>query len=322
MVTQKINLDFVRKAHAILHTPGQQVEIRVLLKEGGAMSGRFDDETKMIEWLQSVDEPGVAVVWWSIQQLIPEPATNGLQHGKASGNDSVAARNGLIVDVDPVRDSDPASDAELYLACEKTNEVLHWLHTKQIQPRLAILSGNGFHIYIATDGWPNDGEHNGIAKSFIGMLSAKFSDGEVKIDTAPANPGRLGKVPGCIIRKGDEEEDRPHRMVGIEYVGNGAALTAEAVKALIDAEGHSIEVPRTGKKASGLDPDFDIYDFAEWCGVTVEHEFEKNGCTYYALEECPMAGHRHRGSLGKTCFIIGDSLGVCPRISLRCAEFS
>ena len=191
----------------------------------------------------------------------------------------------------------------------RQNEVLHWLYTKRIQPRLAILSGNGFHLYIATDGWPNDGEHNGIAKAFIGMLSAKFSDGEVKIDTATANPGRLGKVPGCISRKGDEEEDRPHRMVEIEYVGNGAALTAEAVKALIDAEGHSIGVPRTSKQASGLDPDFDIYDFAEWCGVTVEHEFEKNGCTFYALEPCPMAGHTHRGQLGKTCFIVGDGLG-------------
>ena len=81
----KLTLDDVRKAHAILHAPGQQVEIRVLLNEGGAMSGRFDDEAKMLEWLQSADEPGVAVVWWSIQQLIPEPATNGLQRGKASG---------------------------------------------------------------------------------------------------------------------------------------------------------------------------------------------------------------------------------------------
>jgi P4 family phage/plasmid primase-like protien len=307
--SQKINLDFVRKAHAILHTPGQQVEIRALLKEGGTLSGRFDDEAKMLEWLQSADEPGVAVVWWSIQQLIPEPATNVLQRGKASGNDSVAARNWLIVDVDPVRDTDPASEAELCLASEKTNEVLDWLRTKRIRPRLAILSGNGYHLYIPTDGWPNDVEHNGVAKAFIGMLSAKFSDGEVKIDTATANPGRLGKVPGCISRKGDEEEDRPHRMVGIEYVGNAAALTAEVVKALIDAEGHSIEVPRTGKKASGLDPDFDIYDFAEWCGVTVEGEFEKSGCTFYALEPCPMAGHAHRGQLGKTCFIVGDSLG-------------
>ena len=141
------------------------------------------------------------------------------------------------------------------------------------------------------------------------MLSAKFSDGEVKIDTATANPGRLGKVPGCISRKGKEEEDRTHRMVEIDGAGNAPALTIEGVKALVEAEGHSIRPARAPRKSAGLDPDFEIDDFAEWCGVTVEGEFEKNGCIYYALDECPMAGHRHRGALGKTCFIVGDSLG-------------
>src|ERR1700728_4983708 len=88
----KINLDEVRKAHELLHSPGQQVEIRVLLKDSGAMSGRFDDDAKMFKWLKEADEPGVAVVWWSIQQLIPEPATNDLQRRKASTNASVATR--------------------------------------------------------------------------------------------------------------------------------------------------------------------------------------------------------------------------------------
>ena len=316
----KINLDEVRKAHSILHCSGQQVEIRVLLKDGGAMTGRFDDEAKMFEWLKDADEPGVAVVWWSIQQLIPEPATNDLQRRKASTNDSVALRNWLIVDIDPEREADPASDSELYLAGVKTNEVLDWLETKGVVPRLVIMSGNGYHLYFATDGWPNDEEHNSVAKAFIGMLSAKFSDGEVKIDTATANPGRLGKVPGCISRKGKEEEDRTHRMVEIDGAGNAPALTIEGVKALVEAEGHSIRPARAPRKSAGLDPDFDICDFAEWCGVTVEGEFEKNGCTFYALDECPMAGHRHRGALGKTCFIVGDSLGF-ECFSDECSEY-
>ena len=69
--SQQINWNDVRKAHAILHQPGQQVEIRVLLKEGGAMSGRFDDEGKMLGWLKDADSPDVAVAWWTIQQLSP-----------------------------------------------------------------------------------------------------------------------------------------------------------------------------------------------------------------------------------------------------------
>ena len=137
-------------------------------------------------------------------------------------------------------------------------------------PRLAIMSGNGYHLYIATNGWVNDEAHNSVAKAFIGMLSAKFSDDKVKVDTATANPGRLGKVPGCISRKSKEEGDRAHRMVEIENAGNALALTAKSVKALVEAEGHSTQPARAPRKGAGLDPDFDIHDFAEWCGVTVE----------------------------------------------------
>jgi putative DNA primase/helicase len=306
----QISLNEVRKAHAILHRPGQQVEVRVLLKEGGAMSGRFDSEEKMLDWLKDADSPDVAAAWWSIQPLSPEPATNDLLRRKASGNESVAARHWILVDVDPVRATDPASEEEVHLASVKTNEVLDWLSSKGIVPRLALMSGNGYHLNFATDDWPNDEDHNRLAKTFIGMLSAKFSDAEAKIDSATANPGRLGKIPGSISRKGEEEEDRVHRMVEIEFAEPDApALTAQAVKSLIEAEGCSLQTARAPRKSACLDPAFDIYHFAEWCGVTVEGDFEKNGCTFYALDECPMAGHRHRGVRGKTCFIVGDSLG-------------
>lgn len=309
METTKINLNEVRKAHALLHSPDQQVEIRVLLKDGGAMTGRFDDDAKMFEWLKNADDPGVAVVWWSIQQLVPEVSTNDLQRRNGSTNESVAIRNWLIVDIDPEREADPASDDEVYLASVKVNEVLDWLGTKGIMPRLAVMSGNGYHLYLPTHAWPNDIEHNSVAKAFLGMLSSKFSDGKVKVDTATANPGRLGKVPGCISRKGKLDGDRAHRMVEIEFVADALPLNAEAVKVLVEAEGHSIQPIRAPQKSAGLDAEFDIHDFAEWCGVTVDGNFEKNGCIYYALDACPMAEHTHRGQVGKSCFVVGDSLG-------------
>jgi P4 family phage/plasmid primase-like protien len=305
----KINLDEARKAHAILHSPGHQVEIRILLKDGGAMTGRFEGDAKMFEWLKDADDPGVEVVWWSIQQLIPEPATNDLQRRKGSGNNSVARRNWIIVDIDPVRETDPASETEIDAAIQKTQEIVDWLAARNIGPCLATMTGNGYHLYFPTDGWANDEHHNNMAKVFVGMLDSKFSDNKVKVDTASANPGRLGKIPGCISRKGEEKEGRRYRTVEIESTADAPALTTEDVKAVAEAEGYPIQPTRAPRKSGGLDPDFDIYDFAEWCGVTVGGEFEKNGCTYYALEECPMAGHRHRGTLGKTCFIIGDSIG-------------
>ena len=216
----QINLDEMRKAHAILHSPGQQVEIRVLLKEGGAMTGQFDDDAKMFEWLKNTDDPGVAVVWWSIQQLITEPATNDLQRRKGSGNNSVARRNWIIVDIDPVRETDPASEAEINAGTQKVQEIVDWLAARDIGPRLATMTGNGYHLYFATDGWANDEHHNDMARVFVGMLDSKFSDDKVKVDTATANPGRLGKIPGCISRKGEEK-----RVAGIALLKSKALPT-------------------------------------------------------------------------------------------------
>jgi putative DNA primase/helicase len=318
-VSQQINLDDVRKAHATLHRPGQQVEVRVLLKEGGAMAGRFDNAEKMLGWLKDADSPDVAVAWWSIQPLIPEAVTNDLQRRKASGNDSVATRRWIFIDVDPVRESDPASDEELTAAESKYEAVLLWLNEHGMKPGMTAMSGNGFHIYVPVDGWPNDDEHNNLAKAFIGVLDAKFSDNRAKVDVATANPGRVAKIPGTVSRKGEHSAFRPFRTSSVLLSNAVAPYPATAIKSVVEAEGWKPQ-PKQTKKTSGLDPDFDIWEFAEWCGVTVEAEFEKNGCTFYALDECPMAGHRHRGSLGKTCFIVGDSLGF-ECFSDDCCEY-
>jgi len=308
IVEQTINLDDVRKAHRILHLPGQQVEVRVLLKKGGAMSGRFDSEEKLLDWLKDADSPDVAVAWWSIQQLGFEPATNDLQRRKASGNDCMATRRWIFVDVDPVRASDPASDEELAAAESKYQAVLLWLSEHGIEPGLTTMSGNGYHIFVPVDGWPNNEEHNNLVKAFIGVLDAKFSDDRAKVDSAVANPGRVVKIPGTVSRKGEPSAFRPYRTSAVLLSNTVAPYPASAIKSVVEAEGRKPQ-PKQTKKTSGLDPDFDIYDFAEWCGVTVDGEFEKNGCTFYPVDECPMAGHTHRGAPGKTCLIVGESLG-------------
>jgi P4 family phage/plasmid primase-like protien len=308
MEKTKINLNEVRDAHAVLHSRGQQVEIRVLLKDGGALTGRFDDDAKMFDWLNAADDPGVEVVWWTIQQLSPEPATNDLQRRKASGNDSMANRRWIFIDVDPVRESNPASEEELAAAESKYEAVLLWLSEHGIEPAMTAMSGNGYHIYVPVDGWPNDEEHNKLAKAFIEVFDATLSDNQAKVDAATANPGRVAKTPGTVSRKGEHSALRPYRISSVLLSKTVVPYPASAINSVVEAEGWKPQAKQT-EKTSGLDPDFDIYDFAEWCGVTVENEFDKRGCTFYALDECPMAGHRHRGALGKTCFIMGETLG-------------
>ena len=114
----------------------------------------------------------------------------------------MAARHWIFIDVDPVRETDPGSDEELAAAESKYEAVLVALRERGIEPGMTAMSGNGYHIYVPVDGWPNDEEHNSLVKAFIGMLDAKFSDDRAKVDAATANPGRLAKIPGTVSRKG------------------------------------------------------------------------------------------------------------------------
>jgi hypothetical protein len=259
VVPQQINLDNVRTAHSILHRGGQQVEIRVPIDGGGALSGRFDDERKMLHWLTEVDGPDVIVAWWTIQELKPEPATNDLQRRRGSGNESVAVRYWIFIDVDPVRDIDPASDEELGAAESKYNEALRWLCERGIEPSLTAMSGNGFHLYIAVDGWPNDKEHNDLVKAFIGVLDARFSDDRVKIDIVTANPGRLAKIPGTVSRKGQPTDARPHRLSRVLLSNAVTPYTTSTIQALVEVEGpiqqpKSLAPPKPLKKNGGSPP--------------------------------------------------------------------
>jgi hypothetical protein len=57
-VSQKINLDEVRKAHQILHACSGPTDLRVKTGQG-AMSGVFDDDVKLFEWIVVADESAV-----------------------------------------------------------------------------------------------------------------------------------------------------------------------------------------------------------------------------------------------------------------------
>ena len=328
-VPKRIDLADVQKAHQILHAPGQQVEIRVLIKDGYSMLGRFDNVAKMFEWLLAADhDPNVTAIWWTIQELSPESAPNNLERRYGSKNESMARRRWIFVDVDRAKKKDapasndrPASGEELAALESRFQVVLGWLEEHGITPSLTAMSGNGYHLFVPVDNWPNDAEHENLAKAFIRTLNTKFSDEKVNIDVATAHAGRLAKVPGTVSRKGDETSERPYRVSHVVNASEAAPHTAGQIRILVEAEGVVIKPAKPKKKRGGLDPEFDIEQFAEWCDVTVEADFEKNGMTYYAVDPCPMAGHTHRGQLGKTCFIVGDSLGF-ECFSDDCCDFT
>jgi hypothetical protein len=128
----------------------------------------------------------------------------------------VVRRHWLLVDIDPVRPSGiSATQAEHDAAHERAKQVMGYLGLLYgfCEPMYND-SGNGAHLLYPINE-PNTEEVRDAVAKFLKCLSAKFSCGQVKVDTTVFNASRIWRVPGTWSRKGDSVPDRPHRKAQI-----------------------------------------------------------------------------------------------------------
>ena len=74
------------------------------------------------------------------------------------------------------------------------------------------MSGNGWHLYYELDELINDSETTELIRQTLKLLAKRFNNALAHIDTVVGNASRITKVPGTIMRKGEESESRPFRM--------------------------------------------------------------------------------------------------------------
>ena len=75
-----------------------------------------------------------------------------------------------------------------------------------------LMSGNGMHLYILLDDIVNNESNKALIENVLKLLSEKFNNDIVHVDTCVFNAARITKVPGTIASKGPNTADRPHRM--------------------------------------------------------------------------------------------------------------
>jgi hypothetical protein len=73
------------------------------------------------------------------------------------------------------------------------------------------MSGNGWHLYYRLDQLSNDDDTKSLIHNVLKLLAKRFNNSVVNIDTVVYNASRITKVPGTVMRKGEETEDRPYR---------------------------------------------------------------------------------------------------------------
>ena len=160
---------------------------------------------------------------------------------KLTTDENIAHRRNLMIDFDPSSAergaNDSATDAEKEAARKRMEEVFEWLRDLGFPEPIFADSGNGFHMLFALD-LPNDEESHRLISNFLLALSKRFGDDQVTVDISVHNASRITKLYGTVAKKGQNREDRPHRLSRLLTVPEGigvvsAELIVEATKAVL-----------------------------------------------------------------------------------------
>ncbi len=122
-------------------------------------------------------------------------------------------RDLLLIDIDRSGNTScPANQEDLDSAKTLAEQIRSYLNDRGWPEPIVVMSGNGYHLYYILGGVPNDKNSEALICIFLKGLAARFNNTIVSIDTTVYNASRITKIPGTIMRKGDESIDRPYRM--------------------------------------------------------------------------------------------------------------
>ena len=317
------------KAIKLLHSDGELFEIR-LINSGYNASGYFTNADTAIkalqdfrpEWNARTKTAKAANIFITLNP-INISCYSRKQHDcfienaqPTTKDNEITALHWLLIDLDPKRMSGvSSSEKELKLAKAKARTIHDFLSDRGFKEPIRAMSGNGIHLVYRFD-VPNTVENVAVFENALKVLSEKFSDDEVEVDTTVFNPARICKLWGTIAQKGATTPERPHRKAYIEPsvpssvdVNDFTLLQALAA----EFEGNKPSAPvqdiiQTEKKGK-----FDLQKFISDHNIPVKSvENTPDGTVKYILEHC-LFDESHKGkdaaifqkpdgSLGYKCF--------------------
>jgi hypothetical protein len=295
-----------------LFAPDQVVEVRALDVPNGnyppaAHTGFFmaGDGAGLAK--AALDAPaGATGVYATLNPLAPAlhaRRRDRLQRagkGDASTDADVLARRWLLVDVDPRRPGKvSATDAEKAAAGDVALAAREDLHARGWPEPVVADSGNGYHLLYRVDLPADDG---GLVRRALAALARRFDTPAAAVDPAVFNPGRLGKVPGTLARKGDHTADRPHRRARLLAVPDHLEVVPRELIEVLAAEATPVAAPAAvarpagrsrGTGRGGRGRTAGRLDVAAWLaargvGFRVKDGAAAGGRTVYVLARCPF----------------------------------
>ena len=132
--------------------------------------------------------------------------------GQSASDVDMAYRDLMLVDIDRTGDTtQPATDTDIANAKALAEQIMQFLADQGWPKPFQVMSGNGWHLYYSLNQLANNPETTDLIKSTLKSLAKRFNNPDVSVDVTVFNASRITKVPGTIMRKGQETPSRPYR---------------------------------------------------------------------------------------------------------------
>ena len=179
--------------------------------------GYFDNPEALAEAVATIrTAKGIYITPNPVDSALLARANNRLKRagrGEATADGDIRRRRWLLIDADPRRPSGISStDVEHKQAIDSVYAIAACLKERGWPDPILADSGNGGHLMYQID-LPVDDD--GLVQRCLIALANRFDNQEVNIDQTVFNPARIWKLYGTPACKGDDTEERPHRMARI-----------------------------------------------------------------------------------------------------------
>lgn len=280
------------------------------------VGGWFKDQEKAARLATQIEAEGVYVTLNPCQDALLARADHRLKANVDRTADAHIARiQNLLVDLDPIRPAGVSStDQEHEAALEMIQIIRADLDSQGWSEPIEGDSGNGGHLAYPLD-LPNTQESINLVKATLEALALRYADElkrrNLEIDLKVHNPARLTKLYDTMVRKGDNTQDRPHRLARLLFLPEirqpVPIVLLQTLAATVQAQGTQAKA-----KEIGIQGRFDVKAYLDHYRVEVVKVKLHGSSTLFCLDRClfdpshngneAVIGQTAEGKLFYQCF--------------------
>lgn len=282
----------------------------------GIREGYFDNTQELYTQAQKYNSKGFPV-YITINPIkkdfvIDKPINELVAVKEAVKDKDIAYLSKVMIDLDPVRPSKISStDEEKAEAKEMAKKVRQFLGDNGFPKPMFCDSGNGYHLFYFID-LENTKENVELIKRFLRTLDKLFSNDKAKVDVTTGNASRITRVYGTVNCKGENTEDRPHRMSKILQLGEDVLVEKEQLQSIVTMIPQEERQKSIGDSTSSNKLDVDAW--LEKVGLkesVVEVKSYLEDSTMWILNPCPWNAEHTNNSAFIIQFANGAVMAKC-----------